>query len=74
MNKEMTERLKTAAEYQRKAILALLPESTAGHLNVIGKELKLMLAETATGCIKKAASPEGKKGTADGGVKKVDIG
>ena len=47
MNKDMINRLKTAAGYQKKAILALLPESTAGHLEVIGKELKLMLAEMA---------------------------
>ncbi len=80
MNKDMINRLKTAAGYQKKAILALLPESTAGHLEVIGKELKLMLAEMAVkGIAESAKSEKAGPAQAEGtdrpkGVKKVDIG
>ena len=42
----MLHRLKTAGEYQKKAIMALLPESMERHLDVIGKEIKIMAAET----------------------------
>ena len=80
MNKDLLKRLKTAADYQKKAILALLPESTAGHLEVIGKELKLMLAEVAVKGIaesaksEKAGSDQAESAGRSKGVKKVDIG
>ena len=70
MNKAMIERIRKAGEYQIKAILALLPESTAGHLDVIGSEMKAMLAEMLVEHCKKEAddSAETVKG-----VKKVSI-
>ena len=42
----MLHRLKTAGEYQKKAIMALLPETMERHLDVIEKEIKMMVAET----------------------------
>ena len=46
MNREMLHRLKTAGEYQKKAIMALLPEPMERHLDVIEKEIKMMVTET----------------------------
>ena len=46
MSRELKERLKKAREYQKRAILELLPEGMEGHLEVIGKELRLMAEET----------------------------
>lgn len=45
MNKEMLHRLKTAGDYQKKAVRALLPEEMGGHLDVIEKEVKMMAVE-----------------------------
>ncbi|MCR4641104.1 MAG: hypothetical protein K5697_03610 [Lachnospiraceae bacterium] len=78
MNKEMKKRLKTAAEYQKKAILALLPERTPEHMRVIGNELKQMLGEMLAGCVANAVMKEKETKTeAESGqkksVKKVDI-
>lgn len=77
MNKEMLGRLKTAAGYQRQAILALLPEGMEGHLDVIEKELKSMVAETMTKVMEERVrysckSDEPQDGT-DSKVKKVTI-
>ena len=77
MRNEMVSRLKTAAGYQRKAILALLPEGMDEHLDVIEKELKSMLAETVAKVMEERAvsackSDETKDGT-DSKVKKVTI-
>lgn len=47
MNKEMLQRLKIAGEYQRKAIRALFPEEMGKHLDVIEKEMKMMVVEAA---------------------------
>ncbi|MCR4585600.1 MAG: hypothetical protein K5686_07740 [Lachnospiraceae bacterium] len=41
----MINRLKEAAEYQKKAIRALFPERVLKHIDVIGNEIKLMVAE-----------------------------
>lgn len=56
MNREMLHRLKTAGEYQKKAIMALLPKQiipeqilsgkVKKHLDIIEKEIKVMAAET----------------------------
>lgn len=45
MNREMSDRIMTAKAYQKKAILALLPEEMSDHLEVIEKELRLMAGE-----------------------------
>ena len=79
MNKDMINRLKTAAGYQKKAILALLPESTAGHLEVIGKEIKQMFAELMIKGIADAAKQDKATPAAEDktsrskGTKKVEI-
>ena len=89
MNREMLHRLKTAGEYQKKAIMALLPESMERHLDVIEKEIKIMVTETVAEmvweCRKKGAAWEKKnyEGTDAGretqehekasAAKKVDI-
>jgi len=55
VSRDLRERLKKAREYQKRAILELLPEGMEGHLEVIGKELRLMAEETlgraVTGCM-----------------------
>ncbi len=62
MNKEMLHRMKIAGEYQRKAIRALFPEEMGKHLDVIEKEMKMMVMEA----YKQSTSQTSK-------VKKVDI-
>ena len=82
MNKDMIKRLKTAASYQKKAILALLPENTAGHLEVICNEMKQMFAELMIKSIADAAKQDKDAAAEDDkeaahpskGVRKVDIG
>lgn len=75
---EMRKRVQNAAEYQKKAILALLPERMAAHIQVIGKELEMMAAETAADLVA-ACGRELFKGAAAEGTdqarksKKVDI-
>lgn len=44
-NREVIDRFREAAAYQRKAVRCLIPERLGGHLDVIGNELKLMLTE-----------------------------
>lgn len=51
-NKEMMQRIKTAGEYQKKAIRALFPEEIGGHLDVIEKELRAIVMEAAAGLLK----------------------
>lgn len=50
MNQDNLKRVKEAYKYQKLAFRALLPESMAGHMDVIEKELKAMLIEGA-GCV-----------------------
>lgn len=52
MNKEMMNRFKEAAMYQRKAIRYLIPERMGNHMDVIGNEFKLMLTEAAAEILK----------------------
>lgn len=77
MNKEMLHRMKTAGEYQKKAIRALLPEKMGGHLDVIEKEIKMMVVELAADalkeCKKKDACEETQESEQSSNVKKVDI-
>lgn len=75
MNREILNRFRTAAEYQKKAIYALLPDNVGGHLDVIEKELKTMAVEIAADvvreCRKWDASREAQQKEPE--VKKVDI-
>ncbi|MCR5687244.1 MAG: hypothetical protein K6G58_04420 [Lachnospiraceae bacterium] len=77
MNKDMAKRLKTAARFQRQAVLALLPEGMEGHLDVIEKEIRSMLAEALAHTVcegfENAGSGGAGKETADAKVKKVSI-
>lgn len=52
MDKEMLYRIKTAGEYQWKALRALFPEEMEGHLDVIEKEIKMMVIEAANELVK----------------------
>ena len=45
MHKEMSDRIREAGSYQKKAIHALFPDSTNRHLEVIEHEIKEMLTE-----------------------------
>ncbi len=76
-NKEMLHRMKIAGEYQRKAIRALFPEEMGEHLDVIEKELKMMVMEAATEllkeCNKSEACRDEQSHEQASKVKKVDI-
>lgn len=77
MNKEMLHRMKTAGEYQRKAIRALFPEELSGHIDVIENELKIMLMELVTELMndsrKESTSEELHKEKNSFKAKRVDI-
>lgn len=77
MNKEMLHRMKMAGEYQKKAIRALFPDEMGGHLDVIEKELKMMVMEAAAELVKEFNKSEGGKDRQcheqTSKVKKVDI-
>ena len=46
MSNDMRDRFKRAREYQRKAMMELLPEGMEKHLDVIRNEMKLMVTES----------------------------
>lgn len=77
MNKEMIHRMKIAGEYQRKAIHALFPEGMGEHLDVIEKEMKMMVMEIAAEllkeCNKSDACRDEQSHEQTSKVKKVDI-
>lgn len=77
MNKDMYSRIRTAAEYQKKAIRALFPQKVSRHLDVIEKELKLMAAEAASDIIRKRKKEDTSLETQESDrafqVKKVNI-
>lgn len=77
MSKEMLHRMKTAGEYQRKAIRALFPEEMGEHLDVIEKEIKMMVMEAAAellkNCNKGNDCRDGQRHEQTSKVKKVDI-
>lgn len=76
MNQERLTRWKTAGEYQRKAIHALLPEWMEKHVEVIEKEVSLMLQDAARELIfgnKKSEKEHAEKQKGAPEVKKVDI-
>ena len=77
MSKEMLHRIKIAGEYQRKAIRALFPEEMGGHLDVIEKEMKMMVMEAAAELLKNCNTGDvcvdGQSHEQTSKVKKVDI-
>ncbi len=62
MNKEMLYRLKKAGEYQSKAIHALFPEKMGRHLDVIEKEMKMMVMEVAAELLKNCSNDDAYRG------------
>lgn len=52
MDREMINRMKEAAKYQKMAIRALFPEQAAEHLDVIEGELKAMFHELVMDAVK----------------------
>ena len=77
MDKEILHRMKIAGEYQRKAIHALFPEEMGKHLDVIEKEMKMMVMEVAAellkNCNKGDVCQDGQRHEQTSKVKKVDI-
>lgn len=77
MNKEMIYRMKIAGEYQRKAMRALFPEEMGEHMDVIEKELKMMVMEVITELLKESnrsdACRDRQSHEQTSKVKKVDI-
>ena len=77
MNKEIWNRLKTAGEYQKKAIYALFPDHVSRHLDIIEKELKMMAVEIAADVVKECGKYDSCGGKQEqkkeSEVKKVDI-
>jgi len=54
MNKELFNRLCEAKKYQSMAIKSLFPENMANHIDIIEKEIKVMMVE----CISDLISPD----------------
>ena len=81
MNRELRQRIKRASEYQKKAIMELLPKESAEHIEVIAKELKALVKESVIRFGRECAFGTGTGADActDSGaeteerVKKVDI-
>lgn len=77
MNKEMIYRMEIAGEYQRKAMRALFPEEMGEHMDVIEKELKMMVMEVITELLKECnrsdACRDRQSHEQTSKVKKVDI-
>ncbi len=67
MSNDMRDRFKRAREYQRKALMELLPEGMEKHLDVIRNEMKLMVAESLGRMLTERVSESKKKAT------KIDI-
>ena len=79
MNRELRQRIKRASEYQKKAIMELLPKESAGHIEVIAKELKALVKESVIRFGRECAFGTGAGACANNSaeteerVKKVDI-
>ena len=58
MDRELLHRLKMAADYQRKAMRALMPEKMGKHLDVIENEIKCMVMEAAAELLKECGGSE----------------
>lgn len=73
MNKELIQRIKTAAKYQKMAIKELFPKETNAHLEVIERELKAMVSEAAVKWISEFKDTDEPAEPDEGRVKKVEI-
>lgn len=75
---EIAGRLCEAVKYQKMAVRALLPDTVAGHLEVMERELEAMILECVDESIKKKADCHKEKvtknkGAASGKINKVTI-
>ncbi len=52
MSRGLLDRIKTAGAYQKKAFRALFPEKMNAHIDVIEREVKCMVLETAADLLK----------------------
>ena len=72
MNREFIEKMIQAKKIEKEAVLSLLPKSMSGHMDVIEKEMKMMIMDLAKECVaesvRAAGDPEEEKK-----VKKVSI-
>ncbi len=71
LTNEMKNRLRRAGEYQKKAILELLPEGAEKHLNVIAGEMKEMVAETVAYVAKECCKGFAAAGSSNVGTEKA---
>lgn len=77
MNHEFADKMKEARKLEKEAFMLLLPENIRGHVEVIEKEMKAILRESVSDCIKECL---GDKGNQTGGqesskskINKVEI-
>ncbi|MBO4680228.1 MAG: hypothetical protein J5626_11240 [Lachnospiraceae bacterium] len=73
MNKELIRRLKNASKYQKMAIKELFPAETNAHLEVIERELKAMVTETAVKWMSEFKADDEVSEPSEERVKKVEI-
>ena len=73
MNKEFIRRLRNASKYQKMAIKELFPAETNAHLEVIERELKAMVTETAMKWISEFKAGGDTEEESEERVKKVEI-
>ena len=73
MNKELIRRIKNASKYQKMAIKELFPAETNAHLEVIERELKAMVTETAVKWMSEFKTSDVAEEPAEERVKKVEI-
>ena len=73
MNKELVKRLKKAGKYQKMAIKELFPAETNEHLEVIERELKAMVTETAMKWMSEFKAEDEASEPSEERVRKVEI-
>jgi len=73
MNKELIKRIKNASEYQKMAIKELFPTETNPHIEVIEREIKAMITETAMKIMSEFKTADENGDAAEEHIKKVDI-
>ncbi|MBC3796130.1 hypothetical protein [Acetobacterium tundrae] len=72
MRSEFIEKMIQAKKIEKEAFSSLLPKSMVGHMDVIEKEMKMMIRELAMECVIDAAHP-GSEPKEEKKVKKVTI-
>jgi hypothetical protein len=59
MNHEFADKMKEARKLEKEAFMLLLPENIRGHVEVIEKEMKAILRESVSDCIKECLGDKG---------------